>query len=88
MEMYPKCRNERIMASPIAAERYHSLDRRPMLVLVGSLAGKAADTARGSHAPKRRPARRVRKSPLVPATFLEWRHDRALRINIHGILTG
>jgi hypothetical protein len=59
-----------------------------MLVLVGSLAGKAADTARGRRAPKRLSARRIRKSPLVPATFLEGRHERVLRIKIHGILTG
>jgi hypothetical protein len=42
-----------------------------LMLLVGSLAGKVADTTRGSRAPKRRNARRIRRSPLVPATFLE-----------------
>jgi hypothetical protein len=42
-----------------------------LMLLVGSLAGKVADTTRGSRAPKRRNARRIRRSPLVPAAFLE-----------------
>jgi hypothetical protein len=42
-----------------------------LMLLVGSLAGKVADTARGSRAPKRRNARRIRRSPLAAATFLE-----------------